>query len=70
MTTAPAPEHGHDWLRNLDVTFTWRREQLEAAGYDYGDAIALARRGDVDLHLACELVGRGCDSLTARSILL
>ena len=38
----------------------WRAEELERAGYDPGDAVELAGRSDVDLHLAIELLERGC----------
>ena len=48
----------------------WRAEQLERAGYDRGSALELARRGDVDLHRAVELVKRGCGPELALRILL
>jgi len=48
----------------------WRLRTLLGAGYGYGDAINLARRGDVDLHAAIRLVERGCPSATAVEILI
>jgi len=42
----------------LDV-LNWRYEELERAGYPVEVAIALAERGDVDLHLAVGLLARG-----------
>jgi hypothetical protein len=38
----------------------WRLEQLLQAGYDLPDARRLARRQDVDLHQAVDLVRAGC----------
>lgn len=48
----------------------WRSEELERAGYDENDAAELAGRADVDLHLAVELLERGCSRATALRILL
>jgi hypothetical protein len=48
----------------------WRTEELERAGYRANEAAALAARGDVDLHLAVELLQRGCPAETALRILL
>ena len=48
----------------------WRSEELERAGYDQSDAAELAGRADVDLHLAVELLERGCSRTTALRILL
>lgn len=47
----------------------WREHALIAAGYPADDAIELARRNDVDLHGAVELLRRGCDVTTAVDIL-
>ena len=49
---------------------SWRREQLQAAGYRYEDALRLAERGDVDLHVATDLLRNGCPPETALRILL
>jgi hypothetical protein len=48
----------------------WRAEELERAGYGPGEAAELAGRSDVDLHLAVELLERGCPTTTALRILL
>jgi hypothetical protein len=47
----------------------WRAHELERAGYDAGAAAELASRHDVDLHLAVELLERGCPPETALRIL-
>jgi hypothetical protein len=49
---------------------SWRAEQLEMAGYGAQHAAELAIRHDVDLHVAVELVGRGCPVDLAVRILL
>jgi len=48
----------------------WRAEELERAGYDPVGAGELAARSDVDLHLAVDLLERGCPADTALRILL
>ena len=48
----------------------WRAEELERAGYGPAEAVELAARPDVDLHLAVELLERGCPAGTALRILL
>lgn len=48
----------------------WRAEELERAGYSPSDAAEVAARGDVDLHLAIDLLERGCPRDTALRILL
>ena len=48
----------------------WRAEELVRAGFDPSDAIALAARHDIDLHLAIELVEQGCPYETAIDILI
>src|SRR5204863_8119232 len=48
----------------------WRVEELERAGFSADDAVELASRGYVDLHLAVELLERGCPPETATRILL
>lgn len=48
----------------------WRAEELERAGYGSREAAELAGRHDVDLHLAVELLKRGCPAGTALRILL
>ena len=48
----------------------WRAAELERAGYTTGEAAELAARADIDLHLAVELLERGCPAGTALRILL
>lgn len=47
----------------------WRIEQLEDAGYPQEEAFLLARRLDVDLHEACDLLRKGCSVKLAVRIL-
>jgi len=53
-----------------ELVTTWRAEQLELAGYDAPDAAKLAKRHDVDLHLALDLIQQGCSTALALKILL
>jgi hypothetical protein len=48
----------------------WRAEELRRAGYSASAASRLAARADVDLHVAIELLGRGCPEQLALEILL
>jgi hypothetical protein len=48
----------------------WRAEELERAGYEPRSAAKIAVRHDIDLHLAVDLLGRGCDPELALKILL
>jgi hypothetical protein len=67
MNTAAEAE-----LRDLtaEQVEAWRAEQLEMAGYAAHAAAELAIRQDVDLHVAVELVKRGCPADLALKILL
>jgi hypothetical protein len=53
-----------------DVVEAWRAEQLEHAGYGPQEAAKVARRPDVDLHVAVDMVRRGCPADLALKILL
>ena len=48
----------------------WREQELLRAGFQPTAASALARRPDVDLHRAVDLVRSGCDPELAARILL
>jgi hypothetical protein len=48
----------------------WREEELERVGYGRDMARDLAERTYVDLHLAMDLLRRGCPADTAVRILL
>jgi len=54
----------------LERVELWRTEELVRAGFDASDAVALAGRHDIDLHLAIELIRRGCPYETAIDILI
>jgi hypothetical protein len=58
----------HPQQLGLDVV-GWRFEELERAGYPTHLAITLAERGDVDLHVACALLGAGATPHQALRIL-
>jgi hypothetical protein len=57
-------------LATEDSVVRWRLSMLLRAGYLWKDAVELAADTTVDLHLAVDLVGKGCSSDTARRILL
>jgi hypothetical protein len=48
----------------------WRAEALERAGYGARDAARIATRHDIDLHMATDLLRRGCPAELALRILL
>jgi hypothetical protein len=48
----------------------WRYVSLLTAGYERRGAAALAERRGVDLHLAVDLLDRGCPTDVALDILL
>ena len=54
----------------VDRVEQWRHEALERAGYDPESALVLAASHDVDLHLAVDLLKRGCTIDLALQILL
>jgi hypothetical protein len=53
-----------------DRVLTWRRHELERAGYDEHVAQMLSELRYVDLHLATHLIRRGCPADTALKILV
>lgn len=69
MTTAQL-EGLHERGTEGERVAHWRYETLRCAGYDRRSARTLARRRDVDLHLAAELLRAGCRVETALRILL
>jgi hypothetical protein len=48
----------------------WREQELVRAGYAERTARRLARRLDIDLHRAVDIVRQGCDPDLAARILL
>lgn len=59
-----------DFDTEAERVLLWREEELERAGYGRGTARRLAESPYVDLHLATELLRRGCPEPTAVDILL
>ena len=57
-------------VRGDDGVVRWRLDQLVRAGYERADAERVARRTEIDLHDAIDLVRRGCPPELAQSILL
>jgi hypothetical protein len=51
------------------LVLSWRYGFLRQAGYDRDDAFILAR-APVDVHVAADLLARGCPPRTALEILL
>ncbi len=54
----------------LELVERWRHDALARAGYDRESATVLAASHDVDLHLAVDLLRRGCSIELALQILL
>lgn len=52
-----------------EIVERWRAEELERAGYGSDAAAELAMRNDIDLHLAVELLQKGCSAELALAIL-
>ena len=52
-----------------DPVRRWRFEELVRAGYEPADAQDLSDRLEIDLHVAVDLVRRGCHPRTAVRIL-
>lgn len=57
-------------LDEESAIFAWRLGTLDQAGYDGLSAVLLASSRHVDLHLAVDLLDRGCPPDTALDILL
>ena len=65
MTTAET-----DTFEETELIEAWRAEALERAGYGAAAAAEIAVRHDIDLHLATDLLERGCPADVALQILL
>ena len=71
MTLKTAPiESVSDADDEQDRILRWRCEELRRAGYPLGHVLVLATCPHVDLHLAVDLIARGCPTATALQILL
>jgi hypothetical protein len=74
MTPPSRPEQAPDEPADTDLNVSyvvdeWRHAQLLLAGYTDPIAAALAELHEVDLHVACDLIARGCPEATAYLIL-
>jgi hypothetical protein len=56
--------------KELEQVESWRLAELERAGYPRDLAQEIARRHDIDLHMAVDLVVGGCTPELAARILL
>lgn len=61
-----------EWLIDVEHSKveTWRLHVLSEAGYPIGIAQRLAMTAAVDLHVACDILRRGCSPERAADILL
>ena len=63
-------EFEHADEREIERIIRWRLEQLQQAGYEHQQALAIAADTEIDLHLATNLLRRGCPPTLAGHILL
>lgn len=68
--TVPAAELELEVDYEAELVRRWRVEELERAGYALDAARQLADLRYVDLHLATDLLRRGCPAHTALRILV
>jgi hypothetical protein len=66
----PAVELELDYDAEAELVRSWRLRELERAGYSRAAASELAELTYVDLHLATDLMRRGCPVETALRILV
>jgi hypothetical protein len=66
----PAVELELEIDAEAELVRIWRTEELERAGYEAAQARELAELSYVDLHLATDLVRRGCSPDLALKILV
>ena len=69
IATAPIDSDEATETENERV-LRWRWEELRRAGFGFKDSLLLAVSQEVDLHLATELLARGCPADTALRILV
>jgi hypothetical protein len=69
-TTAAEQLELEEFDAEAERVLLWREEELERVGYGREIARDLAERTYVDLHLAMDLLRRGCPADTALRILL
>jgi len=68
--TMPTADLSPTQLTEQELVERWRAEELERAGFGPSDARAIAARNDIDLHVAIELLLKGCSPELAKQILL
>ena len=68
--TAQTAEHTTTRVSEDRLVHRWRVEQLRKSGYPARAAKKIASRRDINLHLAIELLSRGCTVGLAMRILL
>ena len=68
--TMPAVELDLEFDAEAELVRIWRLEELERAGYPASQARELADLAYVDLHLATDLLRRGCAPDLALKILV
>jgi hypothetical protein len=61
-------EFEHD--TDEELVMQWRIEELERAGYAPDDVLVIALDPSIDLHVAIDLIRRGCPHELALRILL
>jgi hypothetical protein len=66
-TLIDSPSAGED---EASTILAWRWDELRRAGYGFEDALLLGISCYVDLHLATDLLARGCPADVAVQILL
>jgi hypothetical protein len=66
----PAAELDLEFDAETERVLLWREEELERVGYQRDAARDLAERMYVELHLAMDLLRRGCPVDTALRILV
>ena len=66
----PAVELDLEFDAEAELVRIWRMEELERAGYPIAQARELADLSYVDLHLATDLLRRGCSTELALKILV
>lgn len=70
VMSTTAAELDLDLDAETERVLLWREEELERVGYGRETARDLAERTYVDLHLAMDLLQKGCPADTAVRILL
>ena len=66
----PAVDLDLEFDAEAELVRSWRAEELERAGYAIDQALRLADLTYVDLHLATDLLRRGCAPELALQILV